>query len=197
MEHFCEPVEGGIGVGAADGFDESGNGVVVLVAVGVVENGFLLNGLLRDGEIDDDLVLGRGSGDDSEFEGGEGFSSVSVGFFRDVLQGFGVGGDGEVSESSFGVREGAFEEVDEVLRGNWFELKNLRARDEGGVDVEIGIVRGGTDEADGSAFEVGEEDILLGFVEAVNFVDEEDGGLIAELGVGFGLVDFGPDLGDV
>lgn len=43
VEHFGEPVEGGVGVGAADGFDEGGDGVVVGVAVAVVDDGFFLD----------------------------------------------------------------------------------------------------------------------------------------------------------
>ena len=34
---------------------------------------------------------------------------------------------------------------------------------------------GGADEADDAALDIGEEDVLLGFVESVDFVDEEDG----------------------
>ena len=40
LEHAREVVEGGVGVGAADGFVEGGDGVVVLVAGAVVDEGF-------------------------------------------------------------------------------------------------------------------------------------------------------------
>jgi hypothetical protein len=40
MDHFGEPVEGGVGVAAAHGFDEGGDGVVMGIAVGVIDNGF-------------------------------------------------------------------------------------------------------------------------------------------------------------
>ena len=73
------------------------------------------------------------------------------------------------------------EKREEVFSGDGVELEDLGAGNEGGVDVEVGIVRGGSDEADGAAFEVRKEDVLLGFVEAMDFVDEKDGGLIAEL----------------
>lgn len=40
LQHACEVVEGGVGVGAADGFVEGGDRVVVLVAGAVVDEGF-------------------------------------------------------------------------------------------------------------------------------------------------------------
>jgi hypothetical protein len=43
----------------------------------------------------------------------------------------------------------------------------------------------------------GQQDVLLGFVEAVDLVDEEDGGLAAQVAPGAGLVDLGADFGDV
>lgn len=73
-------------------------------------------------------------------------------------------------------------------------MKDLRAGDQRGVDVEVGIVRGRPNEAHRSAFEMGEEDVLLGFIEAVNLVDEEDSGFIAQLLPSGRLLDFGPNL---
>lgn len=138
------------------------------------------------------LRVGRG-GEDGEFEGGEGFADVAVGFFGEVEEGVFVGGD-VCRDGVLG--EGAVEGGEDVLGGDGFELEDLGARDEGGVDVEEGVVGGGADEADGAALDVGEEDVLLGFVEAVDFVDEEDGGLGAELLPGAGVVDFFAEFGD-
>ena len=41
LKHACEPVNGGVGVGAADGLDEGGDGVEVGVAALVVGQGSL------------------------------------------------------------------------------------------------------------------------------------------------------------
>lgn len=57
VEHFCKPVEGGIGIRAADRFDKGRDCVVVLVTVGVVEDRFLLDRLPGDGEVDDDFPI--------------------------------------------------------------------------------------------------------------------------------------------
>ncbi len=64
----------------------------------------------------------------------------------------------------------------------------MGAGDEGGVDGEEGIFGGGSDEDDEALLDVAEEDVLLGFVEAVDFVEEEDGafGGVAETEFGFG-----------
>ena len=49
---------------------------------------------------------------------------------------------------------------------------------------------GSADEADRAALQVREEGVLLGFVEAVDLVDKENGGLITKLGKGAGRFDF-------
>ena len=64
VEHFREPVDGALLVGGAHAFDEGADGVVVGVALSVVDDGFLLNAVLGDGEgeVDDGvLVAGRTS----------------------------------------------------------------------------------------------------------------------------------------
>ena len=56
---------------------------------------------------------------------------------------------------------------------------------------------GGPDKSHGAAFDVWQEDVLLGFIEAVDFVDEEDGRLVAQLAPFLCLADFLADFGDV
>ena len=56
---------------------------------------------------------------------------------------------------------------------------------------------GGTNEADRSSLDMGQEDVLLGLIEAVNLINEEDGGLITQSGVCAGLFNLGANLGDV
>jgi glutamate-5-semialdehyde dehydrogenase len=82
-----------------------------------------------------------------------------------------------------------------ALSGERSELENERAGNERAVDVEKGIHRGGADEPHGAAFHVGQQHVLLGFVEAVDFVDEKNGaGAVAretQGGGGHDLADFG------
>jgi hypothetical protein len=59
VEHFREPVDGAVLVGRAHAFDEGADGVVMGVALFVVDDGFLLNRVFGDGEgeVDDGLFL--------------------------------------------------------------------------------------------------------------------------------------------
>ena len=51
---------------------------------------------------------------------------------------------------------------------------NAGAGQERGVDFEGRILGGGSDQDDVAAFDVGKERILLGVLEAMDFVDEEE-----------------------
>ena len=80
-----------------------------------------------------------------------------------------------LTEAAFGVAEGLIGDESEVAIGEGEELEDAGAADECGVDFEEGVFGGGADEGEGAVFDPGEEGVLLGFVEAVDFVDEEDG----------------------
>src|SRR5882757_6659960 len=82
------------------------------------------------------------------------------------------------------------EEFDNLRSCVGFEDVDLGAGEEGGDDFEGGIFGGGADEENVAGFDVREEGVLLGFVEAVDFVDEDDG---AEAGAGF-FFGFGHDF---
>src|SRR5260370_12582272 len=82
------------------------------------------------------------------------------------------------------------EEFDDLRGGVGFEDVDLGAGEEGGDDLERRVFRSGADEENVAGFDVREEGVLLGFVEAVDFVDEDDG---AEAGAGF-FFGFGHDF---
>ena len=195
VEHFGEPVEGGVGVGAADTFDEGGDGIVVLVAVLVIDHGFFLDTFFGDGvgDVDDSEGI-RWGGDDGDLQGIEALAGIAIGRSGEMEESGVFDGEGHFAEAAEGIGEGAFLEIEEIFDGKGFELKDLGARDEGGVDGEEGVMGGGADEADGSAFDIWEEGILLGFVPAVDFVDEEDGFF---LGVGESMGGGGDDFAEV
>ncbi len=104
MEHAGEPIDGGVGIGAAHGFDEGAGGVVVLIAAGVVDDGFALDGFLGDIKIDHDfsafIFFTFASGEDGDFEGGEGAAGVTVGGGDPVVDGFGAEVEGEIAVAS-------------------------------------------------------------------------------------------------
>lgn len=56
---------------------------------------------------------------------------------------------------------------------------------------------GGSDEADGAPFDVGKKNVLLGFVEAMDFVDKKGGGGAVEGESGASRVGGFANLGDV
>ena len=62
-----------------------------------------------------------------------------------------------------------------MLLGAAAQQEDLGAADERTVDGEKRIFRRRAEQADGAAFHVGQQGILLGAVKAVDFVDEEDG----------------------
>src|SRR5258707_3442027 len=82
------------------------------------------------------------------------------------------------------------EEFDDLRGGVGFKDVDLGAGEEGGDDFEGGIFGGGADEENVAGLDVREEGVLLGFVEAVDFVDEDDG---AKAGAGF-FFGFGHDF---
>ena len=168
----------------------------MLIAICVVDDGLPLDGFLGHREVNvNPRVTVRGQ--DGEFEGDEGLPGVAVGFIREVTQGVLVGVDVPISEASIFVCQRPLKQAEKVVGAERLELKDLGARDEGRIDVKIGIVGCRANETDRAVLDVRQEDILLGFVEAVNFVDEEDRGLIAKLGVGAGLLNLGPDFSHV
>src|SRR5580692_4361717 len=91
------------------------------------------------------------------------------------------------------------EKFDDLRGGVGFEDVDLGAGEERGDDFEGGIFGGGGDEEDVAGFDVREEGVLLGFVEAVDFVDEDDGAQAAagfSFGFGHDFLDFFYAAGD-
>jgi hypothetical protein len=79
VNHLRQPVERGVGIAAAHGFDEGGNGVVVRVAIAVINDGFLLDALFGGGEINvDDAVRAGIRGERGDFERVQTFARVAV-----------------------------------------------------------------------------------------------------------------------
>jgi hypothetical protein len=91
---------------------------------------------------------------------------------------------------------GAVDEGFDVVFGEGGELEDLAAADQRGVDGEEGVFGGCADEEDQAVFHVGEQDVLLGAVEAVDLVEEEDGALAVEAEAFLGGVEDGADFLD-
>ena len=88
VQHLRQPVQGGVGVGAAHRLDEGGDGVVMGVAVFVVQHGPALDRFLGDiqGDVDDAVRVGRGAFH-RQLQGVEGVAGVAAGHVDQVLRG--------------------------------------------------------------------------------------------------------------
>ena len=79
-----------------------------------------------------------------------------------------------MAEATLRIGQGALEQREQFLFGERTQFIDLRARDERRIDEEKRVVGGGADEANGARFDFGKQNILLGLVEAMDFVDEQN-----------------------
>ena len=122
-----------------------------------------------------------------------GAAGVTAGVGGDLAQGSVFGLEMQIAQSTLLVVERTLQQADNLLFRQRLQHVNAAARQQRGDDLERRILRGGADEADASLLDVGEKGVLLGFVEAVHFVHEDDGAgaiLAGALGVGHDLLDF-------
>ncbi len=79
MDHFGKPVEGGIHITSPHRLYKGRDGVVVRVAIGIIDDRLFLNALFGHGEIDMDTAIGsRGGGQDGDLKGIERLAGVSI-----------------------------------------------------------------------------------------------------------------------
>jgi hypothetical protein len=84
--------------------------------------------------------------------------------------------------ASFRISECLADNHAQMRFGQGRELKNPTAADQRFVDLEIGVFSGGTHKDHGAIFYPRQQCILLGLVETMHFIDEEDRALLVELG---------------
>src|SRR3954464_6042657 len=94
-----------------------------------------------------------------------------------------------MAEAVVWIGDGALDEGFDVVFAEGGELENLRATDERGVDGEERILRRRADEEDLPVLDIGQKDVLLGAVEAVNLIEEEHRALAMQAEALFGVVD--------
>ncbi len=206
FEHAGEPIEGGVGIGVAHGFVKGGDEIEVFFASLVVAEEFALEEGFEEVWCDllcgwscsgtrrrADLVIGVPEAFRTKFQGVVSGAGIAIGEGGDAEENIVGDGDVFVAEAAVGVGEGAFEEFDDLGSRVGFEDVDLGAREKRGDNLEGGIFRGGADEENVAGFDVGEEGVLLGFVEAVDFIHEDDGALAGTgfaFGVGHDFLDF-------
>ena len=90
--------------------------------------------------------------------------------------------------ATFSVGDGGVDDACDFFVGEGVEDEDTAAREKSGVHFERWVLSRCADEGDGSVFYNRQDGILLGFVEAVDLVDEEEGAVSA-LQILFGGVD--------
>ena len=101
------------------------------------------------------------------------------------------------AEAALVIGQRAVDQLLQLLDPQRLELENLRARNQRAVDIEEWIVGRRADQAQISALDIGQQNVLLRFVEVMNFVDEQNRFLAGRSKpVGGGGHDF-PHLRDV
>ena len=113
LEHAGEPVEAGVGVGAADALDEGGDHVVVLVAPVAQRLGAERRLRVGEGDLGPSAASRRRllvrSAIAADLEAGEHVAPVAVGVAGQVLEGVGLGGGALGLEAALEQRAGGVE----------------------------------------------------------------------------------------
>ena len=156
VNHLRQPVERRVGVAAAHGLNERADGVVVRVAVAVIDDGLLLDALLRHFHRDADGAVGlRRGGERGDFQRVQRLARVAVGHAGEVPRGLLLNFNLQVADAALRIYQRAGDEVEEVVLGKRLQLENLRARDQRRVHEEERVVRGRADEPDDAALDIG------------------------------------------
>ena len=150
------------------------------------------------GAIADRLGLGKG---DCPFQHVEGLPGVAAGqpdqvAERLVVEGHSAGRPQLAGQTPLGVGDGPPDDGRDVLVGQRLEAPYAEPRQEGAVDLEVGVFGGGPDEGHRSVLDMGQEPVLLGLVEAVDLIDEEDGPTAIDRQLLTGRSNRCPDVGD-
>ena len=172
FQHACQPVDGRVRVAAAHALNEGAGQVVVRVAGRVVIEHLPLDGIL--GHLEREfhrLLLGR---ENADLERRQGPARVAVADLCQELQCVGVQVHREIAEAAFLVGQGAAHNRLDMLARERLERENLAAAQQRRVDGEERVLRRGADERDAAFLDIGQQHILLGAVEAVQLVHEED-----------------------
>ncbi len=117
---------------------------------------------------------------DGQLQRVEDAAGVAVGHVDQVGQGVVVDLDVQLAVAALGIGDSLPRDVEEIFFGQRLELEDAAAADQRLVDLEVGVLGGGADQDHRAVLDPGQQRVLLGLVEAVDLVDEEDGAL-AEL----------------
>ena len=92
-----------------------------------------------------------------------------------MVDGFGSDGDGALAIPPLAVIQGPMQKIPQIVGVECLQPEQARPADEGFVDFEVGVFRGRPNQGEGSVLNPWQQRILLGAVEPVHFIDEQDG----------------------
>ena len=99
----------------------------------------------------------------------------------------------QLAQTSGFVAESPLQQANDLLFAQRLKDVDARTRQQRGDNFERRILGGRADQPDAAFLDVRQKSVLLGFVEAMHLVDEDDGAsavLPCPLGVGHDLLDF-------
>ena len=183
VEHPGQPVQTGIGIGAPDALDEGAGHVVVGIAAVTQRLGAqrrLGIGQHYTGTRTIARLLrcptgGQGS---RHLQTGQGMSTIPGGPVDQEVQRIIVGFDGLDGQPPF-------QEAPQRLGPQGLQSEQGGTRQQRGVDLEERVLGGGPDEHQQSGLHRRQEGVLLGLVEPMDLVEEQDGAHIAFTQTGF------------
>ncbi len=165
LEHRRQVVQRRVGVRPARRLDPGRDVVVVLVAALVVADGLALHRVLGVGQRD--LLAGARGGVQRQLERVQRRARVPARAPGDEL-------DDLVGRRPADLLQRPPQQPRDVVLRELVQLVDLGARDQGRVDLEVRVLGGRADEHDQAFLDRGQQRVLLGLVEAVDLVQEED-----------------------
>src|ERR1035437_7609658 len=109
----------------------------------------------------------------------EGLAGIARGQTDEMLEWFSgqshaAGRSQLAGQTAFWVDEGAPDDRPDLIVGEWLEAKDAQTGQQSGVDLEVRVLGRGADERDRAVLDVRQKGVLLGLVEAMDLVDEEN-----------------------
>jgi len=176
VDHPHQPVERRVGIAAAHALDERADGVVMLVAGAVVQEAAPLQRLAHVGERD---LARPGGGVVGQLERVQRDPRVAVRHRDERVLGL-LRQPRLAGQAALVDQRAPDDRADVVLRERAQHV-HARTRQQRRDHLERGVLGRGAQERDVAVLDVRQHDVLLGLVEAVDLVDEQDRALPAHL----------------
>ena len=169
----------------------------MLVPGSIVEQCALVQGVLHRGQSDDTFTaFVRLGGRRRQFNGVEGNSSVAVGDGRQQTASIWLKGGVHLRYTAVGIIQGTVDDSADVLFSEGLGCENTGTGEQWGDDFKGRVLSGGANEGDRTGLYVGQYDVLLRLVKAVNLVYEQYGALAGHAETVPGFLDDAAQVGD-